>query len=78
MEYGPKQRTKFATLDMAKPIDDLRERSKMLFAGQDKAGEFYRTLFTGLFQYCSNRIPEITDDLYKVDDALSAGFGQDM
>jgi 3-hydroxyacyl-CoA dehydrogenase len=40
-----------------------------------KAGEFYRSSFYSLFQFVSNRIPEITPDIYKVDDAMNAGFG---
>lgn len=75
LEYAPKQRAKFATLDAAKPVENLSERMKVLFGGKDKAGEFYRKAFTGLFQYVSNRIPEIADELYKIDDALRAGFG---
>lgn len=75
MEYRAQTKVKFATLEMTKPIDDLKQRTKMLVMGQDKAGEFYRKLFGGLFAYVSNRLPEITDDLYKIDDALKAGFG---
>lgn len=78
LEYEPKQKVKFATLEMTKPVDDLKERTKMLFGGKDKAGEFYRKSFSGLFEYVSNRIPEITDDLYKIDDALKAGFGWEL
>ena len=63
---------------MAKPIDDLKQRTKMLLMGMDKAGEFYRKIFGGLFAYVSNRLPEITDDLYKIDDALKAGFGWEL
>lgn len=75
LEYRDKKRAKFATLETTKSIDDLKERTKVLVAGKDKAGEFYRKSFFGLFSYVSNRIPEITDALYKIDDALSAGFG---
>jgi len=75
LEYRAKSKVKFATLEMAKPIEDLKERTAALVKGKDKAGEFYRKSFYGLFQYVSNRIPEITDALYKIDDALSAGFG---
>jgi 3-hydroxyacyl-CoA dehydrogenase len=50
----------------------------MLLMGMDKAGEFYRKIFGGLFAYVTNRIPEITDDLYKIDDALKAGFGWEL
>lgn len=78
MEYGPRQKTKFATLETAKPIDKLPARLKVLYAGQDKAGEFYRLFHHMLFAYASNRIPEIADELYKIDDALKAGFGWEI
>lgn len=78
LEYGSQQKVKFPTLDMAKPIDDLRQRTKMLLMGTDKAGQFYKKLFGGLFAYVSNRLPEISDDLYKIDDALKAGFGWEL
>lgn len=75
MEYVPQQKAKFATLELTKPIDNLKERFPVLFSGKDKAGEFYRDAFYGLFQYVSNRIPEVADELYKIDDAVCAGFG---
>lgn len=78
MEYRTQNKVKFPTLDMAKPIDDLKQRTKMLFMGMDKAGEFYRKVFAGLMIYVSNRIPEISDELYKIDDALKAGFGWEL
>jgi 3-hydroxyacyl-CoA dehydrogenase len=78
LEYKPSQKVKFATLETTKPIDNLKDRVKILVAGKDKAGEFYRQTFVGLFQYVSNRIPEITDALFKIDDALKAGFGWDL
>jgi 3-hydroxyacyl-CoA dehydrogenase len=78
LEYRASEKVKFATLEMTKPIDDLKQRTKMLFTGTDKAGDFYRKLFGGLFAYVSNRLPEITDDLYKIDDALKAGFGWEL
>ncbi len=78
LEYESQGKVKFATLDMAKAIDDLRLRTKLLIAGQDVAGEFYRRIFGGLFAYVSNRIPEVSDDLYKIDDAMKAGFGWEL
>ena len=78
LEYKPSQKVKFPTLEMTKPIDDLNQRTKMLLMGQDKAGEFYRKAFAGVFAYVSNRLPEISDDLYKIDDALKAGFGWEL
>ena len=78
LEYKEKSRVKFPSLEMAKSIDDLHQRTKMLMMGMDKAGEFYRKIFGGLLAYVSNRIPEITDDLYKIDDALKAGFAWEL
>ena len=78
LEYRDKQRAKFPTLKLTKTIDDLKERTKVLVAGKDKAGEFYRKSFYGLFAYVSNRIPEITDAIYKIDDALKAGFAWEL
>jgi 3-hydroxyacyl-CoA dehydrogenase len=78
LEYRVASKVKFPTLDMARPIDDLKQRTKILFMGMDKAGEFYRKLFGGLFAYVSNRIPEISDELYKIDDAIKAGVGWEL
>lgn len=77
-EYVPRVKAKFATVEAAKPIDDLYTRLKMLVAGNDKAGEFYRHFHYGLFSYISHRIPEISDELYRVDDAMMAGFGWEI
>jgi len=78
LEYKPRQKVKFGTLELTKPIDNIRERFKVLLGGKDKAGEFYRDSFYGIFQYVSNRIPEVSDELYKIDDALCAGFGWEV
>jgi 3-hydroxyacyl-CoA dehydrogenase len=78
LEYKPKAKAKFATLETTKPIDDIRQRFRVLLAGKDKAGEFYRDSFYALFQYVSNRIPEISDELYRIDDAICAGFGWEI
>jgi 3-hydroxyacyl-CoA dehydrogenase len=77
-EYKPRAKSKFASVETAKPIDDLDQRLKMLVGGQDKAGEFYRHFHYGLFSYISHRIPEISDEIYRVDDAMMAGFGWEI
>ena len=75
LEYRSKKRVNFATLELTKTIDKVVDRFKVLVTGKDKAGEFYRKSFAAMFQYVSNRIPEITDEIYKIDDAMKAGFG---
>src|SRR5690606_18745229 len=78
LQYHPKKKSKFPTIDLAKPIDDLKQRLKVLYNGQDKAGEFYRKFHHLLFAYVSHRLPEIADELYKIDDGLKAGFGWEI
>ena len=75
LEYRSAKKAKFATLELTKTIDNVVDRFKVLVSGKDKAGEFYRKSFAALFVYVTNRIPEITDELYKIDDAMKAGFG---
>nr|WP_293301249.1 3-hydroxyacyl-CoA dehydrogenase/enoyl-CoA hydratase family protein [Allomuricauda sp.] len=75
MDYRSKKSAKFATLELTKTIDKVIERFPVLVDGKDKAGEFYRKSFGALFAYVTHRIPEISDELYKIDDAMKAGFG---
>ncbi len=79
MEYKPKQKVKFATLEAnqahrkparALPGAALPEKTKPVNSTA--------TLSTALFEYVSNRIPEIADELYKIDDAIRAGFGWEV
>ena len=78
MEYKQRAKPKFASIEAAKPIDDLKQRIQMLHAAGDKAGEFYRAFHFGLFSYISHRIPEISDEIYRLDDAMMAGFGWEI
>jgi 3-hydroxyacyl-CoA dehydrogenase len=78
LEYGPRNKPKFASLEAAKPIEDLKQRLQLLQASPDKAGDFYKAFHYGLFSYISHRIPEISDELYRVDDAMMAGFGWEI
>lgn len=77
-EYKPRIKPKFESLDAAKPIEDLYTKIKILNNSPDKAGEFYKQFHYGLFSYISHRIPEISDEIYRVDDAMRAGFGWEI
>lgn len=75
LEYTEDDKPRFSVFEKTKVIDDLRLRMPILLADKSKVGDFYRASFYSLFQFVSNRIPEISDEIYKVDDALNAGFG---
>jgi 3-hydroxyacyl-CoA dehydrogenase len=78
LEYEPRKKPKFASIEAAKPVEDLKTRMKMLHNSGDKAGEFYKQFHYSLFSYVSHRIPEISDEVYRVDDAMMAGFGWEI
>jgi len=75
LTYRKSKKVKFATLELTKSIEKPIDRFKVLVNGKDKAGDFYRRNFGELFAYVQNRIPEISDELYQIDDAMKAGFG---
>jgi len=78
LDYRPQQKVKSATLEMTKTIEKVADRMKVFATGKDKAAELFRASFFGLFEYVSDRIPEISDELYRIDDAMRAGFGWDL
>lgn len=78
LQYNEQQKIKSTTLDATKPIEDIRKRMKTYEKGTDKAGELFRAMHYPLFEYVSKRVPEITDDFYRIDDAMRAGFGWEL
>ena len=78
LEYVKSTKTKFDTISKARSVDDIKKRMQILFNGKDKAGEFYRRVFAGLLSYASHRIPEISDEIFRLDDAMKAGFGWEL
>ncbi len=74
-EYAPQTKPKSKTLDACKNIDDVAGRIRAIMKGDDAHANFMRESTFGLFSYVSFRIPEIADELYKIDAALNAGFG---
>ncbi|MDG1850327.1 MAG: 3-hydroxyacyl-CoA dehydrogenase NAD-binding domain-containing protein [Flavobacteriales bacterium] len=77
-EYKPQNRIKFPALAKAKEIESLRQRIKFLFNSKCEVGDFYREMFTSMFAYVSHRIPEISDETYRIDQAIKAGFGWEL
>ncbi|HAS35861.1 MAG TPA: 3-hydroxyacyl-CoA dehydrogenase, partial [Flavobacteriales bacterium] len=74
-EYEEQQKTKFASLEALRPFEHHLDRIKSLYNAKDAAGEFTKKTWIDIFAYISNRIPEIADNVYQIDDAIKAGFG---
>jgi 3-hydroxyacyl-CoA dehydrogenase len=84
MEYRPRQKAKFASLEMGKAIEDTRERLRALVGpvleGQkgDKAQQFIWGGLSEMCLYAARRVPEISDSVVDVDHALQWGFAWEM
>ena len=84
LEYHPRQKPKFAALDMAKNIDDAGARLRMLLGldgapqKPDKATAFIWTALADLWTYSANRIPEISDSVVEIDQAMRLGFAWEL
>lgn len=77
-EYKPQEKTKFASIDAAKAIEDLPKRVKILVWGDDKVGEFLWKTTSRIARYAANRIPEIADTIVEIDNAIKWGFGWEI
>lgn len=74
LEYGPEQKVNLPTLGMIKQIDDIEKRIKAIYHADDEGGRLVKEHLAGLFSYVSHRVPEITENLQNIDDAMKAGF----
>jgi len=77
-KYENKNKVRFELIGKAKKISKLKDRLKILVEGNDKASLFYKKMFAIMFSYVSNRVPEISNEIYKIDSAMCAGFGWEL
>jgi 3-hydroxyacyl-CoA dehydrogenase len=85
LEYHPRQKPKFAALDMAKNVEDAGARLRMLLGLEgsgpqkgDKAGAFLWSALSDLWTYSANRVPEISDSIVQIDRAMRLGFNWEL
>jgi len=77
-EYEPKKKSKLNVLEATKNVEDLKKRLQIAINLKGAEGDFYRRTFFDLFKYVSFRIPEIADELFRIDQAVSGGFAWEM
>ena len=84
MEYRPRQKVRFPSLENAKTIEDTSERLRALIGpvleGQktDKAQQFLWALLSETCLYAARRVPEISDHVADVDRAMRWGFAWEL
>ena len=74
-EYLSQAKAKINVVKQAKKIKNISERFKFLIDGDNKFHMFYKRFFGEIFSYIQNMIPEISDNIYKIDEAMRSGFG---
>jgi 3-hydroxyacyl-CoA dehydrogenase len=74
MEYKPAAKVRFPSVDAARAIDDAAERIRTLIYGKDRVGEYLWTTISQNLIYTANRVPEISDDIVNIDNAVKWGF----
>ncbi len=80
LEYRPRQKARFPSLDTAKNIDDPGARIKALIGGPGKGKDeqFLWSALSDLWTYSANRIPEISDSVVEIDRAMRLGFNWEL
>ncbi|MBB1151114.1 MULTISPECIES: 3-hydroxyacyl-CoA dehydrogenase/enoyl-CoA hydratase family protein [unclassified Myroides] len=74
LTYRPLERAKIEVIETANQAGGTKAKWSVVLADQGKAGELMRKHFASLFAYVSQRVPEITDTLYSIDDAMRTGY----
>jgi 3-hydroxyacyl-CoA dehydrogenase len=78
LEYAPRGKARFESAEMARNIDDLGQRLKMLVAARDRAGAFLWKVLSDLFVYSAAMVPEISDRIVEIDRAMRWGYGHQL
>ena len=78
LEYHPAIKVKFPSAEAARNIEDLGERLRMLVAGNDRVGTFLWKLYSDLFLYSAERVPEIADEIFQIDRAMRWGYAHKL
>jgi 3-hydroxyacyl-CoA dehydrogenase len=74
MDYRPTSKVVFPSLDAAKGEEDVAERIRKVIAGDDKAAAYAWRVLSETLLYTAKRIPEISDDIANIDNAIKWGF----
>jgi 3-hydroxyacyl-CoA dehydrogenase len=78
LEYHPAIKVKFPAAEAARNIEDLAERLRVLVAGTDRVGTFLWKLYSDLFLYSAERVPEIADEIFQIDRAMRWGYANKL
>jgi 3-hydroxyacyl-CoA dehydrogenase len=74
-EYTPQEKVRFDCFRIAKDRQKLPDKLKALCYGDDRGSKYFWEITAKTLIYSANRIPEISDDIVNIDNAMKWGFG---
>jgi len=74
LEYRPSEKSLLPVVGIAKKVEIMDKRIQEMMSSDEKSGHFVKDLLIGIMSYAANRVPEISDTIYAVDDAMKAGY----
>jgi 3-hydroxyacyl-CoA dehydrogenase len=74
LEYRPRQKGGFPSLELARNVEDIGERVRTILGSKDRAAGLFQRLLDDLFHYAAMRVPEISDSVLEIDQAMRYGF----
>jgi len=74
-EFRPIQPVKLGSIEAARSIDDVGERVRTLFTGNDKVGRFLRQTLAPTLVYAARVTPDVAHSIDDVDRVMRWGFG---
>ena len=74
-EYGPQKKVRFDGFRLAKDRQTSNEKLKAMAYSDDKGGKFFWEILSRTLIYSANRLPEISDDIINIDNAMKWGYG---
>ena len=77
-EYKPQKKVLFDGYRAAKSFQKVTDRIKSLAFNDDKSGKFFWEITADSLIYSANRIPEISDDIINIDNAMKWGYGWEL
>jgi 3-hydroxyacyl-CoA dehydrogenase len=77
-EYNEQQKVRYDSLGLAKNIEEVGERLKTMISADDDAGKFAWLTTRDSLVYAANRVPEITNDVVNLDNAMKWGFNWEL
>ena len=76
-DYNPMNQVRFDSFRVAKDKQNLPDKIRSLCFGDDKGSTYFWEITAKMLIYSANRIPEISDNILNIDNAMKWGFGWD-